>query len=98
MMRWPSLVRVAVAVLMMTGCKREFGNRNLAELKINMTPKEVESILGSPDRTEKSDVNLETQRKTMAVIKYFYDQDGQTVVVQFQNGRLVGDLPKLKEQ
>jgi hypothetical protein len=62
-----------------------------------MTPKEVESILGSPDRTEKSEVNLETQR-TMAVIKYFYDQDGQTVVVQFQNGRLVGELPKLKEQ
>jgi hypothetical protein len=96
-MRWRSLVLVAVAILVVTGCKREFGNRNLAQLKINMTPKEVESILGSPDRTEKSEVNLETQR-TMAVIKYFYDQDGQTVVVQFQNGRLVGELPKLKEQ
>jgi hypothetical protein len=96
-MRWRSLVLVAVAILVVAGCKREFGNRNLAQLKINMTPKEVESILGSPDRTEKSEVNLETQR-TMAVIKYFYDQDGQTVVVQFQNGRLVGELPKLKEQ
>jgi hypothetical protein len=96
-MRWRSLVLVAVAILVVAGCKREFGNRNLAQLKINMTPKEVESILGSPDRAEKSEVNLETQR-TMAVIKYFYDQDGQTVVVQFQNGRLVGELPKLKEQ
>jgi hypothetical protein len=97
-MQWRSLVLAAVAILMMTGCKREFGNRNLAQLKSNMTPKEVESILGSPDRTEKSEVNLETQRKTMAIIKYFYDQSGQTVVVQFQNGRLVGELPKLKEQ
>jgi hypothetical protein len=97
-MQWRSLVLVAVAILIITGCKREFGNRNLAQLKINMTPKEVESILGSPNRMERSEINLEAQRKTMAIIKYFYDQDGQTVVVQFQNGRLIGDLPKLKEQ
>ena len=62
-----------------------------------MTQKEVESILGSPDRTEKADVDLETQRKTMAITKYYYDQNGETVVVQFQNGRLVSEPGKLKE-
>jgi len=97
-MQWRSLVLVAVAILMMTGCKREIANRNLAQLKVNMTPKEVESILGSPDRTEKMEVNLETQRKTMAIIKYFYDQNGQTIMVQFQNGRLASEPAQLKEQ
>jgi hypothetical protein len=97
-MQWPALALVAVAILMTIGCKREIGNRNLAQLKVNMTPKEVESILGPPDRTEKQDVNLETQRKTTVSLKYFYDQNGQTVVVQFQNGRLVSEPAQLKEQ
>ena len=97
-MQWCALVVVAVAILTMTGCKREFGNRNLAQLKVNMTQKEVESILGSPDRTEKADVDLETQKKAMAITKYFYDQNGETVVVQFQNGRLFSEPAKLKEK
>ena len=63
-----------------------------------MTQKEVESILGSPDRTEKADVDLETQKKTMTITKYYYDQHEETVVVQFQNGRLVGEPAKLKEK
>jgi outer membrane protein assembly factor BamE (lipoprotein component of BamABCDE complex) len=96
-MQWRALFLVAVAILTMPACKREFGNRNLAQLKVNMTQKEVESILGSPDRTEKADVELETQRKTMAITKYYYDQNGGTVVVQFQNGRLVSEPAKLKE-
>ena len=97
-MRWAAILAVAAGILVMTGCKREFGNRNLAQLKINMTQKEVESILGSPDRTEKSDVDLEPQRKTMAITRYYYDQNGETVVLQFQNGRLAAEPPKLKDQ
>jgi outer membrane protein assembly factor BamE (lipoprotein component of BamABCDE complex) len=96
-MQWGALVLAAVAILTMPGCKREFANRNLAQLKINMTQKEVESILGSPDRTEKADVDLETQKKTMAITKYYYNQHGETVIVQFQNGRLVSQPAQLKE-
>jgi outer membrane protein assembly factor BamE (lipoprotein component of BamABCDE complex) len=97
-MQWRVLFLAAVAILTMPGCKREFGERNLAQLKISMTQKEVESILGTPDRTEKADVDLETQKKTMTITKYYYDQHGETVVVQFQNGRLVGEPAKLKEK
>jgi hypothetical protein len=96
-MQWGELLLVIVAILTMTGCQREFGNRNLEQLKINMTQKEVESILGNPDRTEKVDLELETQKKTMAITRYFYIHGGQTVVLHFQNGRLINQPEKLKE-
>jgi hypothetical protein len=96
-MQWRELLLVTVTILMMTGCQREFGNRNLAQLRANMTQKEVESILGSPDKTEKVDLELETQKKTMAITRYFYIHDGQTVVLHFQNGRLISEPEKLKD-
>ena len=97
-MQWRELLLVTVTILMMTGCRREFGNRNLAQLRTNMTQKEVESILGNPDRTEKVDLELETQKKTMAITRYFYIHDGETVVLHFQNGRLTNEPEKLKEK
>jgi hypothetical protein len=97
-MRWHKLLLVAVAILIVTGCQREFGNRNLAQVKINMTQKEVESILGNPDKTEKVDLELETQKKTMAITRYFYNHDGETVVLHFQNGRLINEPEQMKEK
>ena len=97
-MQWRELLLSVVAILTMNGCQREFGNRNLAQVKTNMTQKEVESILGNPDRTEKVDVELETQKKTMAITRYFYIHDGETVVLHFQNGRLINEPEQLKEK
>jgi hypothetical protein len=97
-MRWHEFLLVAVAILIMTGCQREFGNRNLAQVKINMTQKEVESILGNPDKTEKVDLELETQKKTMAITRYFYNHDGEMVVLHFQNGRLINEPEQMKEK
>jgi hypothetical protein len=97
-MRWHELLLVAVAIFTITGCQREFGNRNLAQVKINMTQKEVESILGNPDKTEKVDLELETQKKTMAITRYFYNHDGETVVLHFQNGRLINEPEQMKEK
>ena len=97
-MQWRELLLVTVTILMMTGYQREFGNRNLAQLRTNMTQKEVESILGNPDRTEKVDLELETQKKTMAITRYFYVHNGETVVLHFQNGRLINEPEKLKEK
>ena len=92
------LILVVAAVLAIDGCQREFANRNLEQLKPNMSQKEVESILGNPDKTEKVDLELETQKKTMAITRYFYVHDGETVVLHFQNGRLINEPEKLKEQ
>ena len=97
-MQWRELLLVTVTILMMTGYQREFGNRNLAQLRTNMTQKEVESILGNPDRTEKVDLELETQKKTMAITRYFYVHNGETVVLHFQNGRLINEPEKLQEK
>ena len=97
-MQWRELPLIAVAMLMMAGCQRQFGNRNLAQLKTSMTQKEVESILGNPDRTEKVDLELETQKKTMAITRYFYNHDGETVVLHFQNGRLINEPEQMKEK
>jgi hypothetical protein len=62
-----------------------------------MSPKEVESIIGNPDRAEKAELELETQRKTVIITRYFYNHKGQTIVLQFQNGRLINTPEKLKE-
>jgi len=96
-MRGAALILVATAMLATTGCEREFANRNLEQLKPNMSQKEVESIIGNPDRIEKADLELETQKKTMSITRYFYNQGGQTIVLQFQNGRLIDTPDKLKE-
>ena len=96
-MREGALILVGATLLAATGCEREFANRNLEQLKTNMSPKEVESIIGNPDRTEKVDLELEPQKKTMSITRYFYKQKGQTIMLQFQNGRLVNMPEKLKE-
>ena len=96
-MRVGALILVAVALLATTGCEREFANRNLQQLKPNMSQKEVESIIGEPDRTEKVDLELETQRKTMSITRYYYKHKGQTIVLHFQNGRLLNTPEMLKE-
>ena len=96
-MRGGALILVATAMLAITGCEREFANRNLEQLKPNMSQKEVESIIGNPDRIEKADLELETQKKTMSITRYFYNQRGQTIVLQFQNGRLLNTPEKLNE-
>src|SRR5438132_11382191 len=96
-MQGSALILVAAALLATAGCEREFANRNLEQLKLNMSQKEVESIIGNPDRIEKTDLELETQRKTMTITRYFYNHKGQTIVLQFQNGRLINIPETLQE-
>lgn len=93
-----TLILVVAGILTIGGCQREFANRNLEQLKLNMSQKEVESILGNPDRTEKVDLELETQKKTLAITRYYYSQNGETVVLHFQNGRLINAPDRLKEK
>ena len=62
-----------------------------------MSQKEVESILGQPKRTEKAELELETDKKTMAITRYYYEQNGQTIILHFQNGKLINDPDLLKE-
>jgi Domain of Unknown Function with PDB structure (DUF3862) len=95
--RYRNAVVAMSAIFAIAACNREFRNRNLDQVKPNMTQKEVESILGSPDRTEKSEAELETQKKTTGVTRYYYEHKGQTIELHFQNGRLTSRPDRLKE-
>jgi hypothetical protein len=84
------------AALFLEGCNREIANRNLAQVRLNMSPKEVETILGQPNR-EKKEEDGEIDRKPATVLIYYYEQGSQTIVLRFQNGRLVKEPDLLAE-
>ncbi len=75
--------------LAVAGCQREIANRNLKQVRLNMSPKEVESILGQPNRTDKIELDLETEKKNITITRYYYEQDGQQIVLHFQAGKLL---------
>ena len=56
-----------------------------------MNPKEVESILGQPSRIEK--FVLEVPKPPPEGMRYFYEQDGKTIVLHFVDGKLISQVP-----
>lgn len=89
------------------GCGPRFTNENLAvvdeqRIKLDkahkgLSPKEVESILGQPTRIETTRLPLETQKKEVEVVRYFYKQDGETIELHFVDSKLINAVPRLKE-
>ena len=67
---------------------------NLEKAGKGLSPKEVESILGQPSRIKPGKIELLTQKKEIDVVQYFYEQDGQTLVLHFYDNKLTGDLPR----
>jgi len=96
-MRTACLIVGLCAVLMLGGCKREIANRNLQQVKRNMSPKEVETILGQPDSTDRKDDDGDGEKRYAGLITYYYVQDGQKIALQFFNGHLVREPELLKE-
>ena len=60
-----------------------------------ISPKEVESILGQPTRSETTKLALETQKKEVDVVRYYYVQDGAELALHFVDGKLISPVPKL---
>lgn len=91
----------------LSACGRRFTNDNLRvvdEQRIKLekaskglSPKEVESILGQPTRSETTRLPLETQKKEIEVVRYFYKQDGETVELHFVDNKLINSVPRLRE-
>jgi hypothetical protein len=96
-MRTAYLIVGLCAVLMLGGCKREIANRNLVQVKKNMNPKEVETILGQPDLTDRKDDDGDGEKRYAGLITYYDVQDGQKIALQFFNGHLVREPELLKE-
>jgi hypothetical protein len=65
------------------------------EIGKGISPKEVESILGQPTRSETTKLALETQKKEVEVVRYYYEQDGDQLALHFVDGKLISPVPKL---
>jgi hypothetical protein len=96
-MRTACLIVGLCAALMLGSCKREIANRNLEQLKKNMSPKEVETILGPPDGSDRKDDEGDGEKRYAGLITFYYVQDGQKIALQFFNGHLVREPGLLKE-
>lgn len=62
-----------------------------------VSPKEVESILGPPTRIETKMFPLETQKKEVEVVRYFYEQGGKTIALHFYDNKLIARAPYFGE-
>jgi hypothetical protein len=55
----------------------------------------VESVLGPPKRVETYRLELETQKKELDGVRYYYEQDGQTLELHFLDNKLISKVPLL---
>lgn len=60
-----------------------------------LSPKEVESILGQPGRMESATLPLETQKKEVNVVRYYYKQGSETIELHFVDNKLISEVPRL---
>lgn len=103
---WPRGLQVsAVAALLLAACGQRISNANLEVVnrefetsdgaKNGVSPKEVEAILGPPKRVESYRLELETQKKELDGLRYYYEQDGQTIELHFLDNKLISKVPML---
>lgn len=87
-------ISLAVFLAIVTGgvsaCGKRLTDANLAEVRADMSMKEVESVLGQPSRVKSHELTLLTQMKTLPATRYYYEQDGQTVELIFVSDKLIG--------
>lgn len=92
------------ALLGLCGCKPEISQSNIDAVNTRfekldkagrktLSPKEVESILGQPDRIENATIELETQKKEVPVTRYYYEQDGKAIELHFFDNKLIHKVP-----
>ena len=86
----PIVCLALAACLVLPGCKRKLTDSNLGCVKLEMNPKEVESIMGQPTQVETRTMELQSDVKTLPVVRYVYEQNGKTVVLHFVDGKLIG--------
>lgn len=86
--RLPIFLALATACCL-CACEREITPSNLKLVKPDMTTKEVESILGSPDRVVTVSEPPAEAVKTLTVARYVYEQKGQKIELTFVGDRLV---------
>jgi hypothetical protein len=90
-----------------TSCKPKISEANIdavnqryvkSELQARggLSPKEVESILGPPDQTESTIIELETQKKQVPVTRFIYQQEGKQIELHFIDNKLIDKIQPWK--
>ena len=90
--RIPSSILAAALILTcvaLPGCKPKLTDANRDAVKMDMSPKEVESILGPPAQIESHEIELHDPQK-LPMVRYVYKQNGKTVTLHFVDGKLIG--------
>ena len=85
---WARRALLCCLLLLLPACARHLTDQNLDCVKMDMSPKEVESILGPPTRQETREMPLQEDAKTLPIQRYYYDQEGKTVKLHFVDGKL----------
>lgn len=96
----------SASLLFLVSCGPRFTNENIDVVnrefaqgenigKGGVSPKEVESVLGPPKRVEPYVLRLETQKKELNGVRYYYEQDGETLELHFLDNKLISRVPKL---
>ena len=67
------------------------------QVKEGLTMKEVESVLGAPEKVRQGKIGVEV-RKDFALTTWTYQQDGQSIELSFIDGKLQGKVPKFGEK
>ena len=107
-----AIALLCLSPVLLCACKQRFNNANLEVVNrefdrsdellkagardSGVSPKEVESILGQPKRVETHKLPLETQKKEVDVVRYYYEQDGETIELHFFDNKLIAKVPLLK--
>jgi len=81
------------ALVLLQGCGQHLTDSNLKQVRPEMSPKEVESILGQPARIEKFQMEVQTHKPVLDGVRYYYEQDGQTIALHFVDGKLISQVP-----
>jgi hypothetical protein len=108
-LEWTARVAACAASAVFCACKPDIKDTNIEAVnsrheaaqsssRSHLSPKEVESILGQPTRIERTELELETQKKQIPVTRYYYEQDGKSLEVHFIDNKLVSKIPKLSDQ
>lgn len=63
-----------------------------------VSPKEVESILGPPNRVETFKIPVQTSQPMLDGVRYHYEQDGETIEFHFIDGKMIGRAPLFQKE
>jgi hypothetical protein len=100
----PPVLLLLTSLVGLCSCKPEISQANIDAVnsrfelldkagKKGLSPKEVESILGQPDRFENHTIELETHKKEVPVLRYYYEQEGKTIELHFFDNKLIHKVP-----